>query len=199
MIGLLAALMMAAAPAAPAAPSPRACALATLAACPNTNQLVDDRAFVAALKGFFGPARGDYLYPKGPMWAQAQEALHGPPDDAKRLAEGSWLFTACRAHSCPEKGAVILAPEGRVLAVGLLNFRCRDAAKGQDSCDKARHLDIFVRRQDLDAARLIQPLDAWAKTQVAQETAQFGTLSEPYLGLAVHAVDTKAKAPLARK
>jgi hypothetical protein len=83
--------------------------------------------------------------------------------------------------------------------VGLLNFRCRKPAAGQDACDKARHLDIFVRRPDLDAARLIQPLDAWAKAQAAQEAAQFGTLSEPYLGLEVHAVGAKAKAPLARK
>jgi hypothetical protein len=196
MIGVVAALMMMA-----ASPAPQACMLAKLEACANTNQLVDDPAFGAALKRFFGPARGDYLYPGGLTSDQAREALHGPPNDAKRLAEGSWLFTACRAHSCPEKGAVILTPEGQVLAVGLLNFRCHKTAQGQAGCDQGRHLDIFVRRRDLDAARLVQPLDAWAKAQVAAETAQFGKSSEPYLGPKVHAVDAASapKAPLARK
>jgi hypothetical protein len=185
MLGALAALLLAAAP----APPPSACGLTHPAGCSDTNRLVGDPDFVAAVKRFFDGARGDHLYPGGALADQAMEALGGPPDPPKRLATGSWLFTACRAHSCPEKGAAVLTPQGRILAIGLLNFRCHKAAAGGSDCDKASHLDVYVRPGELDAARLIEPLDAWARERAAADRAQFGAANvAPYAGPQIHEV-----------
>lgn len=186
MIGLLAVLLLAATPA-PAAPNP--CTLRALQACANTNQLVWDPQFEAALTRFLGDSRGDYLRPNALVADQLREALGGPPDDRKGLATGDWLFTACRAHSCPEKGAVVVTQTGRILAAGLLNFHCHAAPKGQAQCEKARRLDIFVRPGEADAGRLIQPLDGWARMATEQERVQFGEQNTaPYAGPRVHVV-----------
>jgi hypothetical protein len=185
MLGVLAALLLAAAP----APPPSACGLTHLAGCSDTNRLVGDPDFVAAMKRFFDGARGDHLYPGGALADQAMQALGGPPDSPKRLAQGSWLFTACRAHSCPEKGAVVLAPQGRILAIGLLNFRCRKVEAGGTDCDKASHLDVYLRPGELDAARLIEPLDAWAREREVADRAQFGAANvASYAGPQIHEV-----------
>ncbi|HZZ67558.1 MAG TPA: hypothetical protein VFE18_05240 [Phenylobacterium sp.] len=187
MLGALAALLLAAAPAPP--PSSSACALTHLGDCSDTNRLVWAPGFRAAVTRFFDGAQGDHLYPGGDMADQAMEALGGPPDPSKRLATGSWLFTACRAHSCPEKGAAVLTPQGRILAIGLLNFRCHKAAAGGTDCDKASHLDIYVRPGELDAARLIEPLDAWAREKAVADRAQFGAANmAPYAGPKIHEV-----------
>jgi hypothetical protein len=190
MLGVLAVLLLAVTPA-PAAPGH--CTLTALQACANTNQLVDDPQFAGALRRFFGDARGDYLQPNAPLADQVAEALHGPPEDRKGLATGDWLFTACRAHSCPEKGAVIVTQTGRILAAGLMNFNCRASVQGQAKCEKARRLDIFVRPGEADAARLIQPLDAWARMATEQERAQYGAQNAaPYAGPRVHIIRHKA-------
>lgn len=190
MIGLFAVLLLAVTPAL-AAPNP--CTLRALQACANTNQLVDDPQFEAALTRFLGEVRGDYFQPNAPLADQVREALHGPPDDRKGLATGDWLFTACRARSCPEKGAVVVTQTGRILAAGLLNFHCRATPQGQTQCDKARRLDIFVRPGEADAGRLIQPLDAWARMATDQERAQYGEQNAaPYAGPRVHIIRHKA-------
>ena len=188
MIGLLAALLLGATPEKPA------CALTALDACANTNQLVWTPGFDAAVNRFFGKARADYFYADGRLATQAIQALGGPPDEPKRLADGSWLFAACRAHSCPEKGAAILSPQGRLLAIGLLNFRCHKTAPKQVDCDQVTHLDVFVRAREPDAERLTGQLDAWAKERTASDRAQFGAANvAAYVGLQVHDVAARGR------
>ena len=56
-----------------------------------------------------------------------------------------FAFTACRAHSCDEKGATVLEPDaGRLVALAHLHSAC---GKPHSSADCYAHetLTIFVR------------------------------------------------------
>src|SRR5439155_26713334 len=73
--------------------------------------------------------------------------LGGPPDEPKRLSDGAYLFTACQAHSCPEKGAVILSPKGEIIAAAMIT---EVLANRRDSFPfTGLSLDIFVGKSPL--------------------------------------------------
>ncbi|HEY1605036.1 MAG TPA: hypothetical protein VGF77_05515 [Allosphingosinicella sp.] len=126
-----------------AAPGPGvgvACGLRRLEACESTNQLVWGPGFERALRRFLGRDADDrvsYLYSRGRLIGQVREVLGGPPDAPRSLPGGSRLFTACRAHSCEEKGAVAFAADGHIVAIGVLNYHCGKCARAW--------LDLFVR------------------------------------------------------
>jgi len=172
--------------AAHAATPPAHCSLGQLAACANTNQLVWDPAFKAALKVFFGKSRGSYLAEDMLLLDQAIDVLGGPPDAPKRLANGAWLFTACRAHDCPEKGGVVLSPTGKVLAMAMLTHHCHKAPFGQSPCERGETLDVFI---DHLAGSANDPnvaaLTAWGTAAgEAEYAADTSGVSGPFQGVA---------------
>jgi len=138
------------------------CGLNHLALCRNTNQLVSEKRFVQAVATFVGNRRAAYLYETS-VADQLLEVLHGPPDDVQRIG-ALYRFTACRAHSCEEKGAAVLAPDGRVVALGILHSNC-GAPRPSSDCSRHETLTLFVR----DPARrrgVIADLSDWAQSEV---------------------------------
>lgn len=134
------------------------CSMAAPAACATTNQLMWAPGTEAALKGFFGTARGDYLMPNALLWKQAREALGGPPEAPLRLKDGSLLFSACRAHSCPEKGAMVVTPAGKIRAAALLHYRCTPAG-----CADTARLALFYRQPAEADGLAMRALIGWAR------------------------------------
>jgi hypothetical protein len=112
---------------------------------------------------------------------QVMDGLGGPPSPARRLSGGQWLFPGCEAHDCPNKSVLVLTPDGRILAVGLLSSRCGD------DCDiTTRHLDVFALDE---AVRLGLPnaMEQWAKDVTASDTKEFGaTITPTFAGMQLH-------------
>ncbi len=162
---MLAVVLMLSAAAAPAAGSAAKCAPTRLAACRDTNQLVMAPAFTAAVRRFIGTRRAAYLYANGDVADQQIEVLHGPPDEPTRIGE-LYRFTACRAHSCPEKGAAVLDPAGTIVALAILYSPC--ATADARDCNRREDLVVFMRERDrLQRVEVVANLRAWAVEQVA--------------------------------
>lgn len=151
MLGLLMMLSAAAAPAAPAAgPAATCCDLLRparprLAACRDTNQLITAPAFTAAVRRFIGKRKASYLHANGDVTDQQIEVLHGPPDEPTRIG-ALYRFTACRAHSCPEKGAAVLDPAGKIVALAILYSPC--ATADTRDCNRREDLVVFMRERE---------------------------------------------------
>jgi hypothetical protein len=161
MLGLLIMLSAAAAPAAgPAA----TCAPTRLAACRDTNQLITAPAFTAAVRRFIGKRKASYLYANGDVTDQQIEVLHGPPDEPTRIG-ALYRFTACRAHSCPKKGAAVLDPAGKIVALAILYSPC--ATADTRDCNRREDLVVFMRER-LQRVEVVANLRAWAVEQVAE-------------------------------
>jgi hypothetical protein len=161
-----------------------ACDISRLEQCRSTNELVLGPRFQAVLRAFLGDARGSYLFDNAPVVDQIGDVLGGPPDPPKRLATGEWVFSACREHDCPEKGAVVLSPSNQIIAIGLLSYDCHKTPPGQPGCELSPELTIFVQHQ-IGMAR--QPFYAalvdWAKQAVDNDRqASLGTIG-PFQGV----------------
>ncbi|MFZ4690161.1 MAG: hypothetical protein ACOYLS_13045 [Polymorphobacter sp.] len=134
------------------------CSMAAPAQCSTTSELMWAPGTETALKGFFGTARGDYLMPNALVWKQAREALGGPPEEPLRLKDVSLLFSACRAHSCPEKGAMVVTPAGKIRAAALLHYRCTRAG-----CANNARLALFYRQPAEADGLAMRALIGWAR------------------------------------
>jgi len=111
----------------------------------NTNQLVGDTGFKAELKKFFGESQGDLILPKTPLFNQVLVGLGGPPDDI-RISGALAIASACRAHSCDEKAAVVIKCPSTIIAAGTLSFHCRE--RSGVSCETHRTLDLYFKDGD---------------------------------------------------
>lgn len=141
------------------------CGLDHLDLCQNTNALVWDRQFRKAVERFVGSRRAAYLYDEAPVAEQMLDVLGGPPDDVERIGS-LYRFTACRAHSCTEKGAAVLEPNGRVVALGILHGACALQHPSQD-CFAHNTLTLFVRSGE-EHGPAVEDLTDWAKEMIAQ-------------------------------
>lgn len=129
----------------------------------NANQLSLDKEFTTELTRFFADAKGDYILPGATIAKQALEGLSGPGDDLKKLPGGETLASACRAHSCDEKTAVLLKGK-EILAAALISFHCTGKpAKCQDN----PVLTIFQKKGPDRAA----PFLAWAEAKQQEADA----------------------------
>lgn len=139
----------------------------------NTNQLVWDKQFKASVNHFFGGTKGSFLWGDDLISAQLLEALGGPPDDLHKLDDGLVLASACRAHSCPEKGAVILKDNG-VVAAALISFKCHG---DPTVCAEDPTLTIFLRDK-LTAETATPIFESWANAKNAEAAALMGDEAE---------------------
>ena len=122
--------------------------------------------------------RGNYF---GPGWYVIDQLMEGQgiPDPAVALPDGNFLVSGCRRHSCDEKSAVIVTPEPKMLAAGLINFHCRpdhSIPQGHSihipaTCDDLDHptLTIFVKKKN-DRPELTQVLRDWAEREAKVQT-----------------------------
>jgi hypothetical protein len=152
------------------------CALSALASCGNTNQLVHEDDFAVAVANFIGPRRRAYVdHPDGPEGSdmgaplvsdQVIAVMGGPPDDARKLGP-YFFFSACRAHSCPEKGFAVLTPEGEIVALGIFHFWNEQRAKNARSCC-GHDPDLTIHYQPTADWQRIEPaLKLWAEGKAA--------------------------------
>ncbi len=160
-----------------------ACAPASLNACRDTNQLVMAPAFTAAVRRFIGKRKAAYLYANGDVADQQIEVLHGPPDEPTRIGN-LYRFTACRAHSCPEKGAAVLDPAGKIVALAILYSPCAKA--DMRDCNRRDDLVVFMRERDrVQRVEVVANLRAWAVEQAAGSYAMPGQPKVRFGGMQV--------------
>lgn len=145
-------------------PPERQCALSRLQFCSNTNLLFADKAFTPALRAFVGNARVRYLYP-GRLSDQQIDVLGGPPDTPTRFGR-LYRFTACRAHSCTEKGAIFMEPDARIVATAILHSDCDEPVHQDDlKCFDHNILTVFVA-SSVQAKPLVDNLSDWARAEI---------------------------------
>ena len=161
------------------------CSITALQACGTTNELAWDPAFAKAVRTFVGTTRVRFLY-AGRLNDQQMEVLGGPPDPPVRIGS-LYRFTACRYHFCPEKGAVVLEPQGRIVATAVLHSTCI-LPRASPACFNENILSVFVR--DPPGAKLIvDNLVAWASAEIATE--DFGLKNKARLmGVEIYSVAT---------
>lgn len=154
--------------------------------CTNTNQLILRHDVQTAIKDFIGDQPGNFFFPPSEGRTSAAddaiEALVAPTGQPTRLKDDSWFFAACRAHSCDEKGGIILAPDGRILAIAIVHYAC-----GSGNCDKDATLAIFVAN-DSRRAFSIATLSDWAKNEVDAEPTVPGMRKAALSHIDVHVI-----------
>lgn len=90
---------------------------------------------------------------------------------------GGRIVSGCRGRTCASRGAVLVSPEGRVLAVATVSARCRQQPLAQrewfpqTSCDASRSLTIFLPSA-ADESAVINPLRAWAMAYASVQTVE---------------------------
>ena len=155
--------MFLAASALDAAPaSAPACAIMMPAACRDTNRLAWASGFEPALRRFLGRRTAAMLGRRQLVSRQAAEVLGGPPDAPQRIGD-RYRFTACRAHGCTEKGALVLTPAGTVVAVGILHATCGLPDHGP-RCFDDHILSLYLRGRQ---SAVMADLQKWAHDAVA--------------------------------
>lgn len=148
-------------------------AVAHLATASAATERVSMPAVYKSVREEFGSDRGSYFVPDKPVSEQIIMGL-GIPNPTVQLADGNYLVSGCRPHSCDEKAAVIVKPTGMILMAGLINFHCRrDVAKksptsaGAVICERNPRLTVLVTRKNNQPV-LVQELRDWAvrKSQI---------------------------------
>ncbi len=152
-----------------AARSAAVCSLTAPERCRDTNALAWSPGFQAAVRRFVGSGVGDFNGDKDAGLSVAR-ALGGPPDDPTRTPDGGWLFSACEAHDCPIKGALLLTPDHRIRAAALFDFGCDAGA-----CANEPRLDLFLRNTGDNAAK--SWLKDWAERTVSADLKAFPTVA----------------------
>jgi len=125
----------------------------------NTNQLIWDKKFKPALVSFLGSRKASYFWKNDLVWKQVLEGLGGPPEKIIKIQPGLYLASACRAHSCDEKSAVVIENPYRIVAVGLIEYGCFHS----DLQCSTPTLQVFVKQRNEQAE---QALFMWAKSVV---------------------------------
>lgn len=157
-------LVLAWLPAAAAAASQ--CNLAHVQKCGDTNDLVGTKGFEPAVKAFLGPQQVAFLYKTAPLSRQMIDVLHGPPDKGQHLPNGNLLFAACRAHSCFEKGAIVINTKGRILAMAIVSYHV--GATNQFQLEP-HFLDVYVCPDTKATTR--NAMRRWGARAVAEDAA----------------------------
>ena len=115
------------------------------------------------MKRFAGPAQADALGGSSASLSEdLLDTLGGPPDEPVKLADGNYLFTACVAHSCTEKGAIVLTPSGSVVAAAMLTNHFTKTV-GMQPADAYSRLDFFVRVRASRETAWHRAILKWAK------------------------------------
>ena len=134
----------------------------------DTNQLVWDKAFAASLKTYFGRMHASYYWRDGLLSDQVAAGLGGPPDAVVRIGSSPlFLASACRAHSCMEKAAVIFKDPEHLIAFGVVHYpACLDKRPKPD-CSDHPSLSVLTRASSVDP-EVRETLVDWASAQVGE-------------------------------
>lgn len=127
--------------------------------CDTANDLVWDRGFSPAVAKFLGNQKTEFLYDGGMLLDEMIQVLGGLPADDRLEFDGRFLFTACREHSCDEKGAAVLRKDGQIDALAIVWYPCTRRYGDADGCANQARMTIFMR--DPTDALLIERLRTW--------------------------------------
>lgn len=134
----------------------------------NTNQLIWDQKFRDHITHFFGEKQGYYFW-NGLLSEQIIAGLGGPPENIVEIDNNTYLATACRAHSCPEKVAYLV--RGDLALFGTIGFMC-PTQSGTVEYNENGCLNIFYH--DLIAKKeLEQFLTDWTMQYVPQASTYY--------------------------
>ena len=150
--------------------------LCTLAACASgppedfcaasdMNRMVWKPSFAQEVEGYFGENRADLYWDDGRIAEQVVEGLGGPPNPVEKLGGGLVMGSACRAHSCPERAAVIVRCPAEVVAFGVKYFKC--SGSPETRCDSIPTFAIYSRTDFPHVARTA--LDEWVRREAREE------------------------------
>jgi len=150
----------------------------------NTNQLSWDPQFPDAVRSFFGELRDNHFSDGQLVADQALERLGGPPDDLKSQRDGLVLAAACKAHSCPEEGAAVIACPSTIVAVAVVRYyqQCYAETSG-DRCEQRPTVTMYFRDRNTMAGR--DALEQW----IAARPINWGEPSPPPVILEYRAAD----------
>jgi hypothetical protein len=124
----------------------------------DMNQVVHMPEFEEAVDAYFGDERADFYWLDGLISDHVLSGLGGPPNDLERLPGGFVRGSACRAHSCPERAAVIIRCPSEAVAFAVKHFRC-----SKSSCDDSPTFTIFSHPKTPDVAR--KGLEEWVRRE----------------------------------
>ena len=110
----------------------------------NTNHLIWDEGFQSHIQSFFSDKAGEYFW-DATIAEQVRAGLGGPPDDITQPVENTYLATACRQHSCPEKAAYITNGKQELFAI--ISFFCPNVNK-ENSYTAEGCLVIFFKSEE---------------------------------------------------
>lgn len=165
------------------------CRVRSPAACQTESELVWAPDFEPAVNAFAGKALTT-VYGAGPAPLSdiIFRTLRGPPDDPIRVADGSFLFTACAAHNCTEKGAIVISASGSItMAATLTNHLVNEDDVDTLSGPHFARLDIFVVAPSPAASAWRRPIRTWAKAAYEETHAHFEAIFETHsIGLTEH-------------
>ncbi len=137
-----------------AAPS---CEMSSIGACADTNALVWAKSFKPALLKFVDKKKVAWLGQKQTIASVTEEVLGGAPDEVAKVADGILRFSAVRAQSALERGAIFITDKGTIKAIGVLHFNCTT------KCEKSYSLSIITPLGDEQSAALVR---AWGDEQM---------------------------------
>jgi hypothetical protein len=153
-------------------PTRSSCEPSNLGDCMDTNWLIWSNEFIDDLTAFIGDGTASWLYKDGDMINQVIDVLGGPPEEPVKVGDGLLRFAACRAHSCPEKGAVFLTKSGEIKMVAVLDYRCAD------DCNDDYTLEILIRKRDPALEKLATQ---WAEFAIKRGNDSFQDLPKQTL------------------
>ena len=105
------------------------------------------------LRHFLGNAPG--VTDRNSAADDLMRVLDGPPQSRLDLPSGRYLFSACQAHNCEDKGALILTGTGEIAAAAILHYPNYPTPV----------LTVFVREGG-ERAEIEGPIRNWAQTQL---------------------------------
>lgn len=154
-------------------PDSSGCSVSTVQLCRDTNELSREIGFDRTIKSFLGKtatATVNYLY-AGKLSYQVEDVLGGPPNNPVKLPDGGYLFTACRAHSCTEKGAISYDRKSQITMIAIVSYHCGKVSK---TCSNDPFLDVYIHNNQQSESAQKYALD-WAIKATASDASVFHT------------------------
>ena len=143
----------------------------------NTNHLVLGKQFSQLTKKFFGNMHDKYLSNKNFLTSNTLiQGLGGSPDEIQFVENRYIVATACRAHSCEEKGFVIIDSKTNDTAYALVHYSMDWSNK--TGYNKNGYLTVFFKEDVLDDFKKLtmEKISVWQSTFISGSYAHISSI-----------------------
>jgi hypothetical protein len=171
-------------------PTAGACTQLSVTACADAAALAKDPGFRATLREFTGNQITGWLTPNGRAYDETLAMLSGGPPQPPRKLRSLYVFTGCADATCEDQGAVVLLPDGELIAAAALHTDCNSLRRTSD-CVSRQVLTIMRRGDDFS---IVDALSEWARTSWTDRPVAPGTAIKHLDRVEVGAVDGPAPA-----